>query len=203
MALVNGYEAAIFDFGGVLVKNQTEADQARMASIARIARDEFCHLYWALRLDYDRGSLNAPDYWNALAREAGAAFTKDQISALTDLDNESWMRFDSVMWDWVAQLRAQGKRVGLLSNMPHTLGDALKFQTDRLDRFDQVTLSYQVHSVKPEPEIYQHCLQGLNTTPERALFFDDRIANVQAAEALGMRAIQFLNRDDVLLTVRE
>jgi putative hydrolase of the HAD superfamily len=203
MALVNGYKAVIFDFGGVLVEDQSEADQARMASIAGIPPDHFCKLYWALRLDYDRGSINAPDYWNGLAREAGTTLTDDRINALTDLDNKSWMRFDSVMWDWVAQLRANGKRVAMLSNMPQTLGDALKFETDRLTRFDQVTLSYHVHSVKPEPEIYQHCLEGLNATPEQALFFDDRIANIQAAEALGMRAIQFVNRDDVLLKIRE
>ncbi len=203
MALVNGYESVIFDFGGVLVQDQTEADQARMASIACISTDKFCHLYWDLRPEYDRGYLTAPDYWNGLAREAETTFSDEQIAALTDLDNESWMRFDSVMWDWVAQLRAGGKRVGLLSNMPHTLGDALEFETDRLTHFDQVTLSYQVHSIKPEPQIYQQCLEGLNASPEQTLFFDDRIANIQAAEALGIRAIQFLNRDQVLLKVRE
>lgn len=203
MALVDGFRGFIFDFGGVLVEHQTEDDQARMASVAGIPADKFCELYWSLRLDYDKGVLNGPDYWNTLARQAGTTLSLQQTEHLTDLDNKSWMRFDPPMWDWVAQLRAEGKRVAMLSNMPHTLGEVLKLETDRLNRFDQVTLSYEVHSVKPDPVIYQHCLDALGTAPEQTLFLDDRIANVQAAEALGMRAIQFLDRDDVLLKIRE
>jgi putative hydrolase of the HAD superfamily len=90
----------------------------------------------------------------------------------------------------------------MLSNMPRELGDALKSRTGRLNSFDHVTLSYEIHAAKPEPAAYEHCLEGLGVTAEQTLFFDDRIANVQAAELLGMRAIQFLDRDDVLLRCR-
>jgi putative hydrolase of the HAD superfamily len=86
--------------------------------------------------------------------------------------------------------------------MPRELGEALKSRTDRFHPFDHVTLSYEVHSVKPEPAIYQHCLKGLGTTAERTIFFDDRIANVHGAELLGIHAIEFLDRDDVLLAMR-
>jgi putative hydrolase of the HAD superfamily len=68
--------------------------------------------------------------------------------------------------------------------------------------FDQVTLSFDVGAVKPDAVIYEQCLDGLGTAPQRTLFLDDRIANVQGAEMLGMRAIQFIDRDDVLLKVR-
>jgi len=203
MALADDFHGFIFDFGGVLVEHQTEDDQTQMASVAGIPADKFEKLYWSLRLDYDKGVLDGPDYWKSLARQAGTTLSPTQIERLTDLDNKSWMRFDPPMWDWIAQLRAEGKRVAMLSNMPQTLGDVLKLETDRLNRFDQVTLSYEVHSAKPDPVIYEHCLEALGTPPEQTLFLDDRIANVQAAEALGMRAIQFLNRDDVLLKVRE
>jgi putative hydrolase of the HAD superfamily len=112
------------------------------------------------------------------------------------------MKYDPVMWDWIAELRRAGKRIGMLSNMPADLGLALRSQTDRLSAFDQVTLSFDVGAVKPDAVIYEQCLEGLGTAADRTLFLDDRIANVQGAELLGMRAIQFLNRDDVLLKVR-
>ena len=67
-----------------------------------------------------------------------------------------------------------------------------------MQRFDQVTLSYEVRSVKPEAPIYEHCLEGLGTEAGRTVFFDDRIANVQGAEMLGIHAVEFLNRDKVL-----
>jgi HAD superfamily hydrolase (TIGR01509 family) len=86
----------------------------------------------------------------------------------------------------------------MLSNMPIDMGLALKSGTDRMQRFDQVTLSYEVRSVKPEAPIYEHCLEGLGTEAARTVFFDDRIANVQGAEMLGIQAVEFLNRDKVL-----
>jgi putative hydrolase of the HAD superfamily len=203
MALVSSYEGFIFDYGGVLVHHQTDADQARLAEIAGVPKDVFTELYWADRLDYDKGILTASEYWQALAVSAGSSsLTQMQVEKLIELDAESWMQFDDVMWNWIQQLRGAGKRIAMLSNMPRELGEALRSRTDRLNQFDQVTLSYEVHSVKPEPAIYEHCLEGIGTTPAQTLFLDDRIANVQGAELLGIRAIQFLDRDDVLLRLR-
>jgi putative hydrolase of the HAD superfamily len=69
-------------------------------------------------------------------------------------------------------------------------------------RFDFVTLSYEVHSAKPEAAIYEHCLEGIGTDPARTVFFDDRIANVHGAEMLGIQGVEFLNRDEVLARFR-
>ncbi|MBV8897563.1 MAG: HAD family phosphatase [Acidobacteriaceae bacterium] len=203
MALVSSYDGFIFDYGGVLVHHQTDSDQARLAQIAGVPKDSFTEAYWSDRLDYDKGLVSAEEYWQALAlRAGGGSLQQSQIDQLVELDSVSWMQFDEVMWDWIGQLRGAGKRVAMLSNMPRELGEALKVKTDKLNLFDQVTLSYEVHSVKPEPAIYEHCLEGIGTAPEQTLFLDDRIANVQGAELLGIRAIQFLDRDDVLLRLR-
>lgn len=196
------YDGYIFDYGGVLVTHQTDEDQARLAQIAGIPKDLLTELYWADRLDYDKGLVTCTDYWQGLARRVGRSLTESAIEELVQLDNASWMQFDSVMWEWIDQLRAAGKRVAMLSNMPRDLGEAIKLQTQRLDNFDQVSLSYEVHSVKPEAAIYEHCLEGLGTPAERTLFLDDRIANVHGAELLGICAVQFTSRDEVLLKLR-
>jgi len=203
MALVNSYDGFIFDYGGVLVHQQTDEEQSHMAKIAGVQKDLFTELYWSDRLDYDKGVLSAAEYWQSLASQGGGpALTTQQVEDLSELDTASWMHFDDVMWDWIEQLRGAGKRVAMLSNMPRELGEALKSQTSKLSVFDQVTLSYEVRSVKPEPAIYEHCLEGIGTTPEQTLFLDDKMVNVTGAEMLGIRAIQFLDRDDVLLWLR-
>jgi HAD superfamily hydrolase (TIGR01509 family) len=86
--------------------------------------------------------------------------------------------------------------------MPADLGETIKARTDRMKRFDAVTLSYEVRSVKPESAIYEHCLEAIGTDPARSVFFDDRIANVHGAEMLGIQAVEFLNRDQVLAQFR-
>lgn len=202
MALVSSYDAFIFDYGGVLAEHQTDADQAIMAEIAGVPKDLFKKLYWSERPAYDKGLVSYAEYWQGLAERAGAKLTEKSIEQLVELDNVSWMQFDSVMWDWVDQLRAAGKRVAMLSNMPRELGEALKSRTQKLTVFDQVSLSYEVRATKPEPAIYEHCLEGLGAAPAQTLFLDDRMPNVQAAELLGMRAILFTSRDDILLLLR-
>jgi putative hydrolase of the HAD superfamily len=202
MALVSSYDAFMLDYGGVMVHHQSDRDQAKLAEIAGIPKDLFTELYWSERLDYDRDVISGTEYWQIVAQRGGTIFTERIIGELIDFDNHSWMQFDSVMWEWIDQLRAAGKRVGLISNMPRDLGEALKSHTQKLSNFDQVTLSYEIHAVKPEPAVYEHCLEGLNTPPEQTLFLDDRIENVQGAELLGIRAIQFTSRDDVMLRLR-
>lgn len=202
MALVSSYDGFMLDYGGVLAHHQTDSDQTKLAQIARIPKHLFTPLYWSERLDYDRDVISGIEYWQTIAQRAGSTITPKVIEELIDFDNRSWMQFDSVMWEWIDQLRAAGKRVGLISNMPRDLGETLKSRTQKLGKFDQVTLSYEIRAVKPEPAVYEHCLEGLDTPPEQTLFLDDRIENVQGAELLGIRAVQFTSRDDVLLRLR-
>jgi putative hydrolase of the HAD superfamily len=46
---------------------------------------------------------------------------------------------------------------------------------------------------KPEPAIYLHTLHELGVEPDEALFLDDRLVNIEAAQALGIHAILFSN----------
>ncbi len=203
MALVDSYGSIIFDYGGVLARHQSDAAQATLAGRLGIPVERFTELYWARRAEYDKDVLTAAEYWHDVAREGGAQITAKIVDELNALDTESWMQFDEVMWEWARQLREAGKRLALLSNMPRELGETLKTQTKRLALFNQITLSYEIHAAKPEPAIYEYCLQGLGGPPGSSLFFDDRIENVQGAELLGMRAIQFLDRDQVLRQVND
>jgi putative hydrolase of the HAD superfamily len=201
MALVSEYQGFIFDYGGVLVEHQRGSDVAKMARTAGIGAEKFEELYWANRVEYDKGAITYIEYWNGLAQAAGKALPRPTVEKLVELDSQSWMHFDTVMWDWVKQLRAAGKRAAMLSNMPAELGHALR-PTGRLEQFDSVVLSYEARAVKPDPAIYELCLDGLGTAPGETLFMDDRIENITAGEQLGIRGIEFLNRDDVLVTVR-
>jgi len=187
----------------VLVGHQTDADQEKMAEIAGISKQAFSDGYWGERLEYDRGHLSGADYWQKVAARDNKTLSEAAIEQLIDYDNKSWMNFDQVMWDWIAQLRSRGKRVAVLSNMPRDLGEALRIGTDKFQQFHHTTLSFEVHAAKPEPGIYEHCLEGLELSADKTLFFDDRIENVHGAEQMGIRTIQFTSRDEVLLRVRE
>jgi putative hydrolase of the HAD superfamily len=200
MEPVEHYAGIIFDYGGVLVSHQTEEDARHLSQIAGLAPDLFFRLYWSDRGDYDKGLMTGDDYWNRIAERAGTSFSPDQILQLIDTDNQSWTHFDTQMYKFVENLRASGKRLAVLSNMPRDLGESLKAKatTQGFAPFHHITLSYEVRSIKPEPEIYEHCLAGLGLRAEQTLFLDDRAENVEGAKRLGIQAIQFTSRDEVL-----
>lgn len=60
-----------------------------------------------------------------------------------------------------------------------------------LQWFDGVLVSGQEHLKKPDPKIYQLILNRFDIAAERAIFIDDNLRNVKAAEQEGIKSIHF------------
>ncbi len=87
----------------------------------------------------------------------------------------------------------------MLSNMPRELGEALKARTEGFQPFAHLTLSYEMHSVKPEPEIYQHCLEAIGLKPEQTLFSRRPYRKrSRGAQQFGIHALQFTSPAEML-----
>ncbi|MFG2077786.1 HAD family hydrolase [Nonomuraea maritima] len=56
---------------------------------------------------------------------------------------------------------------------------------------DDVVSSHRVGVAKPDPRIYAIAAERAGVPPERCLFVDDRLANVEAARELGMTAVHY------------
>ncbi len=170
--------------------SQTEA----LATAAGAPHDEFLRAFWGHRIPYDAGHLTALTYWEKIAAQLGKSYTDEQVGEFLRHDIGFWSNFDTVMLDWVDAVRAAGFKTGLLSNLPPDLGEHLRALPGFLDRFDHVTYSYEIGSVKPQAGIYRYSLAGLGIAANEALFLDDRPENVAGAEAVGIHSIQWTSR---------
>ncbi|MFG6200706.1 HAD family hydrolase [Nonomuraea sp. JJY05] len=56
---------------------------------------------------------------------------------------------------------------------------------------DAVVSSARVGVAKPDQRIYEIAAEVAGTAPERCLFIDDRLENVEAARSLGMTAVHY------------
>lgn len=63
------------------------------------------------------------------------------------------------------------------------------------DRFRDIVVSGEVGLLKPDPAIYYLALDRFGLRPADALFVDDRLINVEASEAVGLRAHLFTDAD--------
>ncbi len=70
---------------------------------------------------------------------------------------------------------------------------------DFLQWFDGRVVSGEEKMRKPFPEFYQLLLNRYKVKPEVAIFIDDNLRNVKAAEVLGIRSIHF-NSPSLLMT---
>jgi putative hydrolase of the HAD superfamily len=189
----NNVRAVIFDFGGVLCFHPTEDRFARIADLLGISTARLLEIFWAHRIEYDAGLLDSRAYWTSVAAAAGRLlpgkpFDDELLARLGKLEIELWNNFDRRVFAWAAHLKSKGIRTAMLSNLPHSLGEALLATPGLLDPFDHLTLSYRLKIVKPEAAIYHVAAQGAGVAPGEALFLDDKLENVEGARAIGMQA---------------
>jgi putative hydrolase of the HAD superfamily len=185
----------VFDLFGVIALTQTPQDLRRIESAAGIDSggdaEAFWEAYWALRKPYDAGQPSA-EYWASVAGRIGVRFGDDTIRALVKADMESWTRVDETMVALVGELAAEGRTLGLLSNI---VGDLVPIFEARhgawLSHFSTLAYSCRIGVAKPDRRAYEIVADRLGVAPRDCVFIDDNEANVLAARETGMRAELF------------
>jgi len=71
------------------------------------------------------------------------------------------------------------------------------------DVFDFPFASHHLQEVKPDAVCYIKALKIMDAAPEDVWFFDDTLANIDAARALGIRAFHVDRRVGVLPLLKE
>jgi putative hydrolase of the HAD superfamily len=186
-------DAVLFDLFGVIARPQSTPGQEMLAATAGVSAPAFWETYWALRVPYDRGEVTGSAYWRQVAAALGTTFDDDQITRLITADIGSWSAVDDDMVALVEQTAASGRRIALLSNIPEELAAHYEAHHRWLTHFDVVAFSCRTGYAKPVPDAYRWCCQALDLVPARILFIDDRVENIHAAEAIGMRTHLFLD----------
>jgi putative hydrolase of the HAD superfamily len=162
-----------------------------MLRITGLPREKFESLYWADRQAYDEGKLTGIAFWQKMSSDGNLNLQQSTIEELNLWDARMWTTQNPSMLAWQGQLKERGLLTAILSNMGDSVLENIQREFDWLPRFDVLVWSYQHNLAKPDPAIYHLTLQKLGTRPEETLFIDDKEVNIDAARALGMRAIQF------------
>ncbi len=183
--------AVVFDYGMVLTGPPDPEAHRAMLRITRLPPAHFDSLYWADRLAYDEGKLNGITFWQKILRDAGLNPEPGVVEELSALDARMWTTENPATLAWATQLKQRGLLTAILSNIGDNVLAGVERNFGWIHRFDVLVWSYQWHMAKPDPAIYRLVLEKLGTRPEETLFLDDKLVNVEAARALGMKALQF------------
>ncbi len=181
----------IFDYGRVLSFAPSPAELRDFAALTGVSESEFFELYSNTRDHYDRGHADHREHWQRFAEVAQVQVSPAIVEKLVAMESDMWTRPNSEMLELAREIKLQGPKTAILSNMPFDLLAELRRKFDWLDEFDVQIWSCEMGVIKPDAGIYHACLTALGCDAVRALFFDDRPRNVDAAKQAGMEAHVF------------
>jgi len=102
----------------------------------------------------------------------------------------------------IKELKGQYK-LAMLTNAPSRYSLDQRFKPGELDElFDEVVISGEVGWDKPAPEIYTMTVEKMGVLPEECLFIDDVPAFTEAAAAMGMKTITYINVPEIITSIK-
>jgi putative hydrolase of the HAD superfamily len=185
------WDAVIFDYGGVLCYAPAPGDVLEYAAGSGLDEAKFLKLYAETREYYGRAAAGYAAHWHRVAHAAGIRISKPAVKQFIEKESGLWTRPNTDTLSLAREIKQAGGKIAILSNMTFELLAILRTRFDWLDQFEVQIWSCEHGCAKPDESIYRSCVTSLNCEPQRALFFDDRPQNVEAAKQFGIDAHVF------------
>ena len=188
------FDVILFDIGGVLLTNGWD-HRERAAVIPQFHLDAATleERHMKSFQPWERGELSLHEYLDATVFYEPRSFTReDYFNAICA---QSKLLPDGALCI-LKELAASHKcMLGSLNNEARETHD-FRMAKFGLREFLEFTFSSCYMGIrKPDPKIYNRALGILGKPAERSLFIDDRLENVAAAAAVGMKAVHFTGAD--------
>lgn len=183
-------KVVVFDYGEVISVTPTEAEQLELLAMTGADAEVFWPLYWEHRPPLDQGVILPDEYWRIIGSGIGRDFSPAETQALWVRDFRSWISVEPATIEVLAELRAGGTRMAILSNAGFDFADPFRYSP--MGRFfERVFVSAELGLLKPDPEIYRVTAAELGIDPADMVFIDNKLENVQGAETLEVTGHHF------------
>ncbi len=183
----------VFDMGHVFVDFSWDEVCKGFCARSNLTRDEFKQvLAYVGGLGYEAGRISTADFLKELNDKLKTDISLDEFKAL-------WNNTFCENAEMAALLQALKANypLYLLSNTNEIHYDFLQGSFNVARHFQELILSFQVGMSKPDQRIYHEVIRRSGLPAENHLFIDDLVPNIQAAQAVGMQAIQFVGIEDL------
>ena len=185
-------QGIVFDYGGVISAPQDPTFFSVTRRLLGLDREAILVGWARYRSELDRGTRSPEELYRLIARDHGLSPTPETLAEIARADYDSWAHGNLETLRWARELKAQGFKIGILTNMPPDYEPWFdRAAADFRALADAELISGQVHLVKPEPAIYAMMAERMALPPEALCFLDDTERNVVAARACGWQAIHF------------
>ena len=191
----------IIDFGGVIINlTRNRCIEAFESLGVKDIREQIVNNYQHkdLFMQVEIGSITTAGFRDGIRRLSGQALTDEQI------DN-AWIAMLDDVPDYKLNLLLDLRKhynTMLLSNTNEIHWEwsertCFSYKGHHVsDFFNRIYLSYKLHMLKPNADIFEYVLQDAGIKPEETLFIDDATPNCRTAESLGLHTYTPEPRED-------
>jgi 2-haloacid dehalogenase len=183
-------KAVIFDFGGVLIGWDPRNLYSRYFPGQPQAMEDFLaeisFMEWNAEQDKGRPFSEAI---GLLSKQF--PHRAHLISAYYEHYKETLTGSIEGTVDLLEKLKETGIPLYGLSNWSSETFAIARHEFEFLNLFDEIIISGDVKLIKPEPEIYELCLQKTGKPASQCLIIDDVEANILTAKKLGFDTVHF------------
>ena len=95
------------------------------------------------------------------------------------------------MYDLLKELKDNGYRILGLTNFSSETFSQIRYTYRIFSLIEGMVVSAEEFLIKPDPELYRVLIRRFGLDVRECIFIDDKLPNVLAAEALGIKGIQF------------
>ncbi|HVS28095.1 MAG TPA: HAD family phosphatase [Solirubrobacteraceae bacterium] len=198
-------EAVICDFGGVLTSPLADSFRALTdgagiplealgQAMTKLAESAGSNPLYEL----EKGQLTEVDFLEqvsaAVSAQAGRAVTLHDFGAAYF----SYLQPNEPMISFMRELAAREYRMALLTNNVREWEPRWRAMLPVDEIFSLIVDSAFVGMRKPEREIYDLTLSGLELPADRCIFIDDFEINCEAAREVGMTAVRFESAEQAI-----
>lgn len=174
----------LFDLGGVLI-HFTGTQKMLEWTRGKMTEPELIKWYFnspAVR-GFETGIIKTDEFVDLILSELDLAINKNEF--IKELS--SWFLGPYPGTKELLAKLTDSYKLATLSNTNELFWEMFKI-TDIYELFQCHFPSFKIGHLKPDPRIFQHVLDSTGLKPERILFFDDSLPNVESAQKFGIRA---------------
>jgi len=184
----------IFDLGNVLcsVTNHFLVDRIAQKS-GKTSEQIFDVIYKVSKLptEYELGTISSQEFYKKMMTLCEFSVTLEEMKKMYSQDK---LAVIPGMRELVASLQKR-YNIALLSNTSEWDFEYAVKLLPYLTSFTTLTKSYEIHSMKPSPKIYQVTLEALKLQPKECIYVDDVVEYVNVARSLGIDGIHFSDKE--------
>jgi len=197
---MDGIKNLIIDFGGVIINLTRNRCIDAFAELGVDVREQLGSIYHHkdLFMQLEMGELSVNEFREGIRKRSSRILTDKEIDDawISMLDDVPESKLDLLL-----QLRKEYQTL-LLSNTniihwEWSVQNIFSYKGHPIhDFFRKIYLSYELHKIKPNADIFEFVLNDARIVPEETLFIDDALVNCKTAESLGIHTYTPEPRED-------